>query len=116
MSQKSSTANVGDLLTNETLVTICMCPNLHKLTNICLCLPVSNASVEHSFSQMKLIKSRLRSCLSKISLTQLMKIAIKGSEKLSESDIEQIISVWNRKPRRVNFIVLFMATLLRSTV
>ena len=45
------TANVGDLLTNETLVN--MCPNLHKLTNICLCLPVSTASVEHSFSQMK---------------------------------------------------------------
>ena len=48
MSQKSSTANVGDLLTNETLVS--MCPNLHKLANICLCLPVSTASVERSFS------------------------------------------------------------------
>ena len=100
MSQKSSTANVGDLLTNETLVS--MCPNLHKLANICLCLPVSTASVERSFSQMKLIKSRLRSRLSEISLTQLMKIAIEGPEKLSESDIEQIISVWNRKPRRVS--------------
>ena len=82
MSQKSSTANVGDLLTNETLVN--MCPNLHKLANICLCLPVSCL------------------CLSEISLTQLMKIAIEGPEKLSDNDIEQIISVWNRKARRVS--------------
>ena len=79
-----------------------MCPNLHKLANICLSLPVSTASVEHSFSQMKLIKSRLRSRLSEISLTQLMKIAIEGPDKLSECDIEEIITVWNRKPRRVS--------------
>ena len=57
MSQKSSTANVGDLLTNKKLVT--MCPNLHKLANICLWLPVSTTSVECNLSQMKLIKSRL---------------------------------------------------------
>ena len=100
MCHKTSTANIGDLLTNKTLVN--MCPNLHKLANICLCLPVSIASVERSFSQMKLIKSRLRSRLSEISLTQLMKIAIEGPDKLSESDIEQVISVWNRKPRRVS--------------
>ena len=29
-------------------------------------------------------------------------IAIEGPDKLSESDIEQVISIWNRKPRRVS--------------
>ena len=42
---------------------------------------------------MKLIKSRLRSRLSEISLTQLMKIAIEGPDKLTESDIEEITSL-----------------------
>ena len=51
---------------------------------------------------MKLIKSRLRNHLSEISLTQLMKIAIEGPDILSESDIEEITSIWNRKPRRVS--------------
>ena len=96
---KSASADTGDLVSNKTLVN--MCPNLHKLANICLSLTVSTASVEHSFSQMKLIKSRLRSRLSEISLTQLMKITINGPDKPSECDIEEIITVWNRKPRRV---------------
>ena len=46
------------LTTNKTLIT--MFPNISTLANICLSIPVGTASVERSFSQMKLIKTRLR--------------------------------------------------------
>ena len=77
------------VLTNETLVTMCL--NFHKLANICLYLPFSTASVEHSFSQMKLIKSRLRSCLSEISLTQLMKIVIEGPKSSRKVTLNRLL-------------------------
>ena len=34
-------------------------PSLNTLANICLTIPVATASVERSFSQMKIIKTRL---------------------------------------------------------
>ena len=40
-----------------------MFPNLSVLANICLTIPVSTASVEQSFSQ---IKTRLRNCIGDI--------------------------------------------------
>ena len=36
-------------------------PEMWKLLNIAMALPVGTATVERSFSQMKLIKTRLRS-------------------------------------------------------
>ena len=44
-----------ELVTNEPLVT--MFPNLNALANISLLIPVSTASVERSFSQMKLFEN-----------------------------------------------------------
>ena len=43
-----------------------------------MALPVGTATVERSFSQMKLIKTRLRSRLSDSNLEHLMKISIEG--------------------------------------
>ena len=49
-----------------------------------------------------------------------MKIAIKGPEKLSESDIEQIILVFGieslEEYQFKNFIVFFLATLLCNMI
>ena len=88
-----------ELGTNDMLTA--MFPNLSTLGNICLSIPVSTASVERSFSQMKLLKTRLRNRLSDSSLLHLMKIAIESPDKLSDSDTEEIVNVWNRKSRRV---------------
>ena len=88
-----------ELVTNDMLTA--MSPNLSTLGNICLSIPVSTASVERSFSQMKLLKTRLRNRLSDSSLLHLMKIAIESPDKLSDSDTEEILNVWNRKSRRV---------------
>ena len=80
-----------ELLANETLTALF--PNLYKLAAICLSIPVSTVSAERSFSQMKLIKDRLRSRLTELSLSNLMKIAIESPEKLTDSDLEEIVEV-----------------------
>ena len=46
---------------------------------------------------MKLIKNRLCNRLSELSQSNLMKIVIESPEKLTDSDFEEIIDVWNRK-------------------
>ena len=50
---------------------------------------------------MKLIKTRIRNQIRQASLSYLMKIAIETPENLNDSDLDSIISVWNRKPRRI---------------
>ena len=88
-----------ELATNDTL--IALLPNLHKLACCCLSLPIGTASVERSFSQMKLIKTRLRNNLGELSLSHLMKTAIESPETLSDSDLEEVVTIWNRKGRRI---------------
>ena len=83
-----------ELATNEMLVT--MFPNLSTLS-----IPVGTASVERSFSPMKMIKTRLRNRLGQCSLSQLMKIAIESPERLSDDDLENIFTMWSRKPRKI---------------
>ena len=56
---------------------------------------------EKSFSQIKMIKTRLRNRLGETSLSHLMKIAIESPEKLSDSDLENIVDIWYRKSRRI---------------
>ncbi len=55
--EESIALQLKELITNETQVT--MFPNLQKIASIGLTLPLSTASVERSFSPMKLIKTRL---------------------------------------------------------
>ena len=47
-----------ELSTNSMMQT--MFPNLSILANVCLTIPIGTASVERSFSHMKMVKSRLR--------------------------------------------------------
>ena len=68
---------------------------------IYLSIPVTTASVERSFSQMKLIKTCLRSSLNDKSLSNLMKIALESPAELTDSHLEEVVDVWNRKSRRI---------------
>ena len=56
--------------------------------------------MERSFSQMKLIKTRLRSRISDHNLARLMRIAIEGPE-LSVVDFNEILDVFKEKNRRI---------------
>ena len=76
-------------------------PNLSKIGAICLSIPVTTASVERSFSQMKLNKTHLRSSLNDKSLSNLMKIALESPDELTDSHLEEVVNVWNRKSKRM---------------
>ena len=49
---------------NKSFTYVAIFPEMWKPMNIRVALSISTATVEHSFSQMKLIKTRLRSHLS----------------------------------------------------
>ena len=73
------------LVSNEMLVV-----NLSTLSDICLSIPVGTASVERSFSDLKLIKTNW---LGESSLSSLMKIAIESPETLSDDDLLVYVTV-----------------------
>ena len=75
-------------------------PEMMKLLNIMLTIPVGTATVERSFSQMKMIKTRLRNRLSDANLQHLMRVAIEGPD-LKEVDFNQILDIFKLKSRRV---------------
>ena len=97
--KEDMSSQLNNLLTNDMLKT--MFPNLHTLANICMALPVGTASVERSFSQMKMIKTRLRNRLNEKSLSYLMKISIESPQNLTDEDLEMMIEIWSRKTRRI---------------
>ena len=82
-------SQLTDMVSNDMLTTIF--PNLHTIATISLSISVATASVERSFSQMKLIKTRLCISLKDTNLSYLMKIAIESPEELSRCGVE----VWN---------------------
>ena len=93
-------SQLTDMVLNDMLTT--MFPNQHTIATISLSIPVATASVERSFSQVKLIKTRLRRSLKDTNLSHLVKIAIESPNELTDSDLDEIVEVWNRKNRRVS--------------
>ena len=76
-------------------------PNIKILLTIAMVLPVSIATVERSFSDMKQIKDRLRNRLLPASIFKLMIIAIEGPP-LHEVDFDAVLVLWKvMKPRRL---------------
>ena len=67
-------------------------PGMFMLLDILLSLPVGTASVERSFSQIKLVKKRLRNRITDDNLARLMCIAIEGPE-LTAIDFEKILDL-----------------------
>ena len=75
-------------------------PEIFKLLNILLAMPVGTATAERSFSQMKLIKTRLRSRISGSNLARLMRIAIEGPD-LKEVDFNQVLDIFKDQNHRI---------------
>ncbi len=75
-------------------------PEVYNLAKILLQLPVGTATVERSFSHMKMIKTRLRNRLSDENLIHLMRIAIEGPD-LSEVNFNEILDIFKQKNRRI---------------
>ena len=76
-------------------------PEMFKLINITLTLPVGTATVERSFSQMKMIKTRLHNRLNDTNLKRLMRIAIEGPE-MKLVDFDEVLDVFRENNRRIS--------------
>ena len=77
-------------------------PQTFNLLYILLALPIGTATVERSFLEMKMIKTRLRNRLSDCNLSNLMKIAVEGPQ-LESVCFEEILDVFKRKIDELNF-------------
>ncbi len=61
-------------------------------------LPVSTATVEHSFSKLKLVKTKLRSLCKEERLSELLLLAIEKDIPINENDVIDIFrDMTNRK-------------------
>ena len=84
-------------------------PEMFKLLDILLTLPVGTASVERSFSQMKLVKTRLRNRITDDNLARLMHIAIEGPE-LTVVDFDKVLDIFKEKNCRITVQPRLMVT------
>ena len=71
-------------------------PEMFKLIYIMLTLPVGTATFERSFSQVKMIETKLRNRLNDTNLKRLVRIAIEGPE-MKLVDFDEVIGVFRQK-------------------
>ena len=74
--------------------------NLWKLAAILELLPVTTATVERTFSSMKLIKTRLRSRMGENTLEHTMRICIEGPDQLSNDTLEAVVDHYKGAKKR----------------
>lgn len=74
--------------------------NLAKVAAIANVLPVTTATVERSFSAMKLIKTRIRSRLGADALKHTMRVCIEGPDQLSDYVLESVVDHYKSVKKR----------------
>ena len=75
------------------------------IIEICLCTPCSNATLERFFSQLKIVKTDLRTSLSSSSLNSVLRIKLRGTSitEFNEKYSDTVVDYWyNQKERRVH--------------
>jgi hypothetical protein len=75
-------------------------PNLSKVVNYSLIVPLSNGNVERIFSQQNLIKTKIRNQMKLKTLNSHLMIIMNGPE-LKYFDFEKAFDVWQRLLRRI---------------
>lgn len=74
-------------------------PNLTKLVELALVIPVSNGVVERVFSHQNLIKTKLRNKMSIQTLNLHLLLSLNGPENFGNYDYEKAYVFWNGVPR-----------------
>jgi len=88
---------IKELCSNKTISSIF--PNMSAFAQICRVVPIHTADVERTFSQLKLIKTRIRNRLAETTLDSLLRIAIEGP--LPEDyPLSEAVELWARKKNR----------------
>lgn len=78
-------------------------PNLYKLMQVALTIPISSATCERSFSSMRRIKNWLRTSMVQTRFTNLSSLYIER-EMTNELKNENIIDMFAKKTRRLDLI------------
>ena len=74
-------------------------PNMSTLGKICRVVPIQTADVERTFSQLKLIKTRVRNRMNEKTLDSLLRIAIEGPP-ITEFPVTEAVKLWAAKKNR----------------
>ena len=85
------------LSTNPTLHQ--MYPELSKLAQICLVIPVSTADCERGFSAMARVKTKLRNQMKNSTLNHCLRILIEGPP-IETFDFEKVLDTWKKHGHR----------------
>ena len=81
-----------------------MCPNLTKVVELILTLPVSNAWPERGASEVKIIKTDLRNRLKNDMLNGLLHVAVNGPDLCSEECdllVTKYVTKWLKEKKRM---------------
>jgi len=79
--------------------------NLKKLAECLMCVPVSTATAERSFSTMNRIMNKIRNRMGQETLQSCMKISTEGPSELDEDTVNEVIDLYARqKQRRIRLI------------
>ena len=91
----------SDLMENSTLLLFQILPPWPRL----FLLPVAAATVERSFSSIKLVKTRLRSQLGCDTLDQALRVCIEGPGRLASESLEAILNTGKKKKNMLTYCV-----------
>lgn len=98
--------NCADLKQKEVISKLCcdsswaaIYSNMSTLAKICRVVPIQTADVERTFSQLKLIKTRVRNRMNEKTLDCLLRIAIEGPP-ISEFPVTETVKLWATKKHR----------------
>ena len=76
---------------------------MSTLAKICRVVPIHTADVETTFSQLKLIKTRIRNRMNEKTLDLLLRIAIEGPG-ITEFPLTETVKLWaTKKNQRLSF-------------
>ena len=84
---------IKELCTNMTISYIF--PNISAFAQVYRVVPIHTADIERTFSQLKLIKTRIRNCLAKSTLDSLLRISIEGSPP-EYFPLSEAVELWAR--------------------
>ena len=82
---------IANLLPNTQLSRIY--PNMSIIAQICRVIPIHTADVERTFSQLKLIKTRVRNRMNEKTLDSLLRISIEGPP-LENFNFSEAVKLW----------------------
>ena len=94
---RSMQAVMSKLATNATMHQ--MYPELSKLAQICLIIPVSTGDCERGFSAMVRVKTKLWNQMKNSTLNHCLRILIEGPH-IEEFDFEKVLNSWKEHGHR----------------